>query len=105
MTIQGRIKEVFPTATYGSTQIRDCIVTTDDKYPQEICVKFFKDKCGLLDKYREGSQVSIAYNLRGNSYKDKNGNTKYSTDIVGWKIESAGVSNNDQQPDREDLPF
>ena len=107
MTIKGKIKQVGQTITFDSGfQVRELILTTEDKYPQDVQIKFFKDKCNLLDGLSSGVGIEVAYNLRGNSYKDKNGNERHSTDVVGWRIDKLETSNADQQPDREvDLPF
>jgi len=107
MTIKGKIKQINETQTFDSGfTLRECLVTTEEKYPQDILIRFFKDKTSLLSNYKVGSNVEVSYNLRGNSYKDKSGNTKYTTEIIGWKIDKLNVTNNEQQPDREDdLPF
>lgn len=106
MKLQGRLKQIGETVSFDSgLQIKECIITTDGKYPQDIPVKFFKDKCALLDSYRVGSEVEIAYNLRGNSYNNKKGETIHRSEVVGWNIEPLSTSNAVQQPDRDDLPF
>lgn len=109
MTISGTIKKVFPIQTFDSGfQLRECVLTTDEKYPQDILVKFFKDKMSLLDNQKEGSSVEISINVRGKSFKDKAGNERYITEVVGWKIDKLNTSASDQMPDREqddDLPF
>ena len=107
MTIKCTIKQIGQTVTYDSGfQLRECLVTTMDKYPQDVMIKFFKDKCSLLDSYVAGREVEIAYNLRGNEYKDKSGSSRYSTDVIGWRIDALETTNSQQQPDREtDLPF
>lgn len=107
MTIKGKIKQIGQVQSFNSgLTIRECLVTTEDKYPQDIMIKFFKDKCSLLDKYKVNDTIEVSYNIRGNSYNDKSGNTRYTTEIIGWNIVKAETSNADQQPDREDdLPF
>ena len=112
MTISGTIKKVFPIQTFDSGfQLRECVLTTEDKYPQDILVRFFKDKISLLDNHKEGSSVEISINLRGKSFQDKNGNERYITEVAGWKIDKLNTSASDQMPDRnpqeqdDDLPF
>jgi single-stranded DNA-binding protein len=105
MNLKGKIKSIGQPKTFDSGfSVRECVVTTDDKYPQDILVKFFKDKIEKLSSYKAGDMVDISINLRGNSYNDKGGNTRYNTDIVGWNIQALETTNSQQQPDR-DLPF
>jgi len=105
MNLKGKIKSIGNPKTFDSGfSVRECVVTTDDKYPQDILVKFFKDKIEKLSGYKAGDMVDISINLRGNSYNDKSGNTRYNTDIVGWNIQALETTNSQQQPDR-DLPF
>jgi len=105
MNLKGKIKSIGQPKTFDSGfSVRECLVTTEDKYPQDILVKFFKEKIEKLSSYKVGDMVDISINLRGNSYNDKAGNTKYTTDIVGWNIQALETTNAQQQPDR-DLPF
>lgn len=105
MTIKGTIKQINQPNSFGKLVIRECVVTTQDKYPQDILVKFFNDKGALLDNFTVNREVEISFNLRGGQYNDKNGNTRYTTDVVGWKIDSLETSNADQQPDRDFSAF
>jgi hypothetical protein len=107
----GRIKVIFPTQTYESGfSKREIVVTTQEQYPQDIKLEFVKDKCSVLDKYAEGENVKVSFNLRGNEY-----NGKYYINLQAWKIEKDGVSNENNtqseyhpqipESDSDDLPF
>jgi hypothetical protein len=51
-----------------------------------------------LDKYAIGSQVSVHFNVKGNSYTDKkDGTTKYIVNLDMWKIEPVAASTTPQQ--------
>ncbi|MBC7748581.1 MAG: DUF3127 domain-containing protein, partial [Methylotenera sp.] len=68
MDITAIIKRVEATKTVGANQdfkIRDLIVTTDEQYPQTLCIQFVKEKCEELDKFAPGTKVKIDINLRG----------------------------------------
>jgi|TARA_R110000744_G_scaffold244247_1_gene361143 hypothetical protein len=107
MEITGKIK-IINEAEKKSDKftLRSVIITTDEKYPQELGIDFFNEKVNELDKFKIGDNVSISVNLRGNEYKGK-----YYTTINGWKCaELLGnqVTNKQQNPAREetaDLPF
>lgn len=50
MNVTGKLKLIKQTEDVGSGgfQKRDCVVTTDDQYPNDILIQFVQDKCNLL---------------------------------------------------------
>ena len=125
MEVQGRVKMVGETQTFGGNGFRkrEIVVTTEEQYPQHIMVEFVQDKTDLLNSYKEGQQVKISINLRGREWVNPQGETKYFNSIQGWRIEavqaeSAGAGMPDVPPadafepagdlkeeDHDDLPF
>ena len=90
MILTGTIKVIMDTQQISdSFRKRELVVTTDDKYPQDILIQFTQDKCDVLNKYKAGEQVEIAYNLRGRGW-EKDGVTRYFNTIEGWKIDYSG---------------
>ncbi len=87
MELEGKIKVIGETQSFGSSGFtkRHLVITTDEKYPQDIQVEFVKDKCSILDKYAVGQDVKVGINIRGNEYKGK-----YYVNLQGWKIENTG---------------
>jgi len=98
MEIQGKIKKIDETKTYGNNGFRkrELVVTTEEQYPQHILVEFVQDKCDLLNSYQEGQPVKIGFNLRGREWVNPQGETKYFNSIQGWRIENqqAGSAQN-----------
>lgn len=94
MEVQGRIKMVGETQTFGSNGFRkrEVVVTTEEQYPQHIMVEFVQDKTDLLNSYKVGQQVKININLRGREWVNPQGETKYFNSIQGWRIEGVQVS-------------
>ena len=90
MEVQGIIKMIDETKTYGSNGFRkrEMVITTEEQYPQHILVEFIQDKCDLLNKYNVGQQVKVSINLRGREWVNPQGETKYFNSIQGWRIES-----------------
>ncbi|GAA4965739.1 DUF3127 domain-containing protein [Algibacter aquimarinus] len=90
MEVQGRIKMIGETQTFGSNGFRkrEIVVTTEEQYPQHIMVEFVQDKTDLLNNYKEGQQVKININLRGREWVNPQGETKYFNSIQGWRIEA-----------------
>src|SRR5690606_40015769 len=89
MEVQGKIKMIDDTKTYGSSGFRkrEVVVTTEEQYPQHILVEFVQDKCDLLDKFQVGQPVKIGVNLRGREWVNPQGETKYFNSIQGWRSE------------------
>jgi len=56
-------------------------VTTGDKYPQDLKFEVVKDKCSMLDDYKEGQDVQVNFDIRGNEY-----NGKYFVNLSCWKL-------------------
>jgi len=125
MELQGRIKLIGETQTFGTNGFRkrEVVVTTEEQYPQHIMVEFVQDKTDLLDSYQVGQQVKISINLRGREWTNPQGEVKYFNSIQGWRIEALqqDASNGNIPPvppmdafepagdlnedDHDDLPF
>ena len=90
MEVQGRIKMIGETQTFGTNGFRkrEIVITTEEQYPQHIMVEFVQDKTDLLNNYKEGQQVKISINLRGREWVNPQGETKYFNSIQGWRIEA-----------------
>lgn len=125
MEIQGRIKKIGETQTFGSNGFRkrEIVIVTEEQYPQPLMVEFVQDKTDLLNNYSEGQMVKISINLRGREWQSPQGEIKYFNSIQGWRIENlqAQASSTDMPPippveafepaddindeDYDDLPF
>ena len=82
--IEGSIKLIYETQSFSSGfQKREFVVTTQDKYPQDIKFEVVKDKCALLDSLKPETQVKVSFDIRGNEYKDR-----YYVNLNAWKIEA-----------------
>ena len=125
MEVQGKIKMVGETQTFGNNGFRkrEVVVTTDEQYPQHIMVEFVQDKTDLLNNYNVGQSVKISINLRGREWTNPQGEVKYFNSIQGWRIENLqteqpteGIppvppaeafepADNINEEDHDDLPF
>lgn len=126
MEVQGKVKMVGETQTFGTNGFRkrEIVVTTEEQYPQHIMVEFVQDKCDLLNNVSVGQPVKIGINLRGREWVNPQGETKYFNSIQGWRIEniqaepstSAGMppvppmnafepADDLNEEDHDDLPF
>jgi single-strand DNA-binding protein len=79
----GKIKLISDTQTFPSGfSKREFVVTTaDSKYPQDLKFEVVKDKCSILDSYKEGQDVVVNFDVRGNEY-----NGKYYVNLSCWKL-------------------
>ena len=125
MEVQGRIKLIGETQTFGNNGFRkrEVVVTTEEQYPQHLMIEFVQDKTDLLNTFQVGQQVKISINLRGREWVNPQGETKYFNAIQGWRIENLETANASgdippvppvdafepatdfTQEDHDDLPF
>ena len=125
MEIQGKVKMVGETQTFGSNGFRkrEIVVTTEEQYPQHIMVEFVQDKTDLLNNFNVGQSVKISINLRGREWTNPQGEVKYFNSIQGWRIETLQAeqpaegmppvppaeafapADNLNEEDHDDLPF
>ena len=86
--IEGSIKVIMDTQTFGSGFTkREFVITTEEKYPQEVKLELVKDKVSLLDRFSEGQRVKASFNIRGNEYKGR-----YYVNLQAWKLNPAEAS-------------
>jgi len=124
MEIQGKIKLIGETQTFGANGFRkrELVITTEEQYPQHIMVEFVQDKTDILNNYQVGQSVKISINLRGREWVNPQGETKYFNSIQGWRIENIQQEASGEVPpvppmdafepvdelneeDHDDLPF
>lgn len=124
MEVQGKIKLIGETQTFGSNGFRkrELVITTEEQYPQPIMIEFVQDKTDLLNNYQVGQTVKVSINLRGREWLNPQGETKYFNSIQGWRIEKMDQAASASMPpmpqedafepisdfsedDHDDLPF
>jgi hypothetical protein len=124
MEVQGKIKLIDETKTFGSNGFRkrELVITTEEQYPQHIMIEFVQDKTELLNNFKVGQNVKVSINLRGREWTNPQGEVKYFNSIQGWRVESVDQSvsanmppmppedafepaNDLNEDDHDDLPF
>lgn len=87
MELKGEIIHIGETQTFASGfQKREFVIRTQEQYSQEILLELFSDKVDLIDAHKIGDTVDVGINLRGKSYINKQGETKWGNSILAWKI-------------------
>ena len=89
--LKGKLKLIQDTQTFesGFTK-REFVVTTESEYPQDIKLEFVKDKCAILDNYKVGQDVTVDFDIRGNSWEGK-----YYVNLSAWRIGSNSEDGNE----------
>lgn len=104
-------------------QKRDFVLKTDAStpYPQFVTFQATQDKCSILDKFQEGQEIKVHFNLRGREWNAGEKGIKYFNTLEAWRIESVAQENatpntpiptttnnttfNSSISDNDDLPF
>lgn len=66
-----------------SFKAREFVVESGDQYPQFIKFQLTQDRCDLLDKFQEGEQIKVHFDLRGREWQGK-----YFTNLNAWRLEN-----------------
>ena len=103
LKIKGTIRKIFDTVQVTDKFCkREFVLETGDKYLEFIKFQVVQDKCELLDKFREGDEINVFFNLKGKPYTNKDGVTSYFTNLDAWKLE--GESKQPEQPKAKPTP-
>jgi len=91
MTYQatGRLHKIFDTEQKSASfSARDFVIEIEDgRFPQMVKFQLVQDKCGLIDDYSEGDEISVDFDLRGREWNDK-----YFTNLNAWRIAAADTT-------------
>ena len=114
MDITGKIHKIMDTQVVSEKfQKREFILATEltTPYPQFISFQATQEKCSLLDRVKEGTEVQVFFNLRGREWNGPQG-VKYFNQLDAWKIvnlaaehHAAETATETGQDDNSDLPF
>lgn len=116
LKINGKVKVLMEKQVFDSGfEKREFVITTNEQYPQDVKLEVTQQKTDLLDDIKEGEELDVSFNVRGNEY-----NGRYFVNLQAWKIEKKGTAvnstpaapavapeNNNESlgEDDDDLPF
>ena len=108
LTLNGTIKVIEQTQEFSSGFTkREFVITTDDKYPQDIKLELIKDNCAKLDQYSVGQSITVDFNVRGNEF-----NGKYYVNLQAWRLSGGAAPQTTEQAHEtadalagDDIPF
>ena len=89
MEITGKIVEIFDTVQINdSFRKREFVVehSENSQYPEFIKFELFQDKADIIDGYKVGEEVEVAFNLKGRKWNDPKGGVKYFNTLQAWRL-------------------
>lgn len=93
-TISGKVKKIFETQTFASGfSKRSFVITTEEKYPQDIQLECLKEKAEILEGLQEGEAVTVHFDLSGREWNDR-----YFVNLNAWKLERGGSEASEGAP-------
>ncbi|MBX3101784.1 MAG: DUF3127 domain-containing protein [Bacteroidetes bacterium] len=123
-TLQGTLHDVLDTQDVSATfRKREFVVAVTEQgnsrnFMQLIKFEATQDRCDLLDSFRPGEPVEVAFNLKGREWVSPKGEKKYFTTLDAWRVQRAGNAGSPPPPpptdfdgptfldeDAGDLPF
>ncbi len=97
--LTGTVKAIMDQQTFASGFTkREFVVTSEDRYPQDIKFECVRDNCALVDKLAQGQRITVAFDIRGNEY-----NGRYFVNLQAWKIGAAAAQG--AAPADEEIPI
>ena len=105
---EGTIKVIMDLQTFDSGFIkREFVLTTKEKYPQDIKFEITKEKAETFETYNKvGDEVTVKFNIRGNFHDPTN---RYFVNLQVWRIEKNDAQNPEEETVQaeaeDDLPF
>jgi single-strand DNA-binding protein len=86
--LAGKIYQIGQEQTFASGFRKRTIVLQDKVYAENMFqFEVHKDRCDELDKYKEGDNVKVHFNVRCNDYKGK-----FYTNLVAWRLEKMSTA-------------
>ena len=87
MEVKGTIKAIFAEQVISDKfRKREFVLTTNDKYPQDVLFQLTQGNTDLIDTIRVGEEVEVKFNLRGKEYTNKEGKVSYFTSLECWQV-------------------
>lgn len=90
--VSGKIKEIFPTETFGTFEKRVVwLEEVAEKYANTYSLEIWGTDCPMADNYKVGDYVTAFVDLKGKFY-EKNGKEGVINSLKCWNFEKDGKS-------------
>ena len=83
---------------------REVRVTTNEQYPQELCVEAYNANCELFNDVRQNDVVRIYFNIAGRTYTARNDKTYNNISLKVWKLEIIKKASGEPVAQVADIP-
>jgi len=106
LKLNGKIKLIGEKQTFDSGFEKvEFVITTDDKYPQDVKFEIVKEAMENFLKYNKvGQDVEVSFNVRGNEWKGK-----HYVSLTAWKVftvkKEEEPTTEKKEEDLSELPF
>lgn len=98
--LTGKVKKIFDRQDFPSGFYKqEFVITTEERFPQDIKLDCLKEKVELLSDLKEGDEVKVHFDIRGREW-----NERYFVDLSAWKIEPAGESAGAEAASEQTVP-
>ena len=54
-------------------------------------MQLVQNKCDIIDRFKEGEQVRVSFNIKGNKW-ERDGKVNYITNLDAWRVEAASAA-------------
>ena len=86
--LTGQIKQIGDVQTFASGfQKKEFVVTTTERFPQDVKFEAVKDRVDMLDNFQVGDMVTVGFDIRGNEF-----NGRHYVNLNCWKLNAAGTN-------------
>lgn len=92
--VTGKLHKKYDTKVVNEKySTREFIVQVSEEINGKIYVNYAKmqlvnNSCEIIDRYNEGDEVRVMFNIKGHSHIDKkDGIEKYVTNLNAWRVE------------------
>ncbi len=87
MEVKGTIKAIFAEQVISEKfRKKEFVLTTNDKYPQDVLFQLTQGNTDLIDTIRVGEEVEVKFNLRGKEYINREGKMSYFNSLEVWQV-------------------
>ena len=87
MDVKGKLIKIYAKKQVSDKfALREFVLATEDKYPQQVIMQVTQERCELLDNFAEGDEIQAFINIRGRSWTNPQGEVKYFNSLEAWKI-------------------
>lgn len=85
--LDGKVHLINDVQTFdsGFTKREFVLETMDGQYPQMIKFELVRERTALIDSYKQGDQITVHFDIRGNEYQGR-----YYVNLNCWKIDGPG---------------